>query len=427
MATVRWGAGLEKAVGRTFGWTVGVAASLLIPSTGAAFELKHAPGGQEVRWNAPSVAFVIDPSVDAAAPGGSDGAGAAVAAWSGVSGAPMLSSSAGPGGGGPAFDGKNTIVYMPRGYAPAGGALAVTVSTIDDSTGYLLDTDIVINGVHRFAVLSPGAIDPRVAPTPTDGSGNGDDDGNGHGDDDGNGDGDGERSAFDLQHVVTHEVGHALGLGDVHDDASAVMYAMSAAGSAAGRAPSSDDAAGLETLYAGTLSADAASKSGCGQGAVAGTHARAGDVWFGFAVFALAAAGLASRQRTRGMTPARSKTGRAPVLLGVIVLAAALDAGVSPALDAQAPAPAQLSVRVVGASTTQVGPALQTRLELAPAVCDVASAACDQRLLEIVMWGGTRGGITQRIGGARVPKVGDTLDVTKGQDGEWLVAGRLGS
>jgi hypothetical protein len=28
------------------------------------------------------------------------------------------------------------------------------------------------------------------------------------------------------------------------------------------------------------------------------------------------------------------------------------------------------------------------------------------------VWGGTRGGITQKIDGANVPRVGDTLDVT---------------
>jgi hypothetical protein len=260
-----------------------VAAMVVLASPSAsAYDLKHAPGGQNVRWGNASVAFVIDPSVDAAVPGGSAAVAAALRAWSGVGGAPALSSRVGPGGAEPKYDGQNSIIYMPGGYAPAGNALAITISTIDDSTGELLDTDIVFNGAHPFAVLPAGASNPDAVPMATDGASEG---GSAPG-------------SFDLLHVAAHEVGHAVGLGDVLDDEDALMYGMTAPDSAANRTPSSDDEAGVRTLYAG---ADFGSprSAGCASSTVAGVHARAGDAWLVFAALTLVLAAPRARRPCR--------------------------------------------------------------------------------------------------------------------------------
>jgi hypothetical protein len=358
--------------------TTVLAASVLVAPLASAFELKHTVDGDTVHWGVSAVSFVIDPSVEAAVPGGSAAVASAVSAWSGASGAPTLSSTVGPGGAKPAFDGQNSIVYMPQGYGPAGNALAVTVSTLDDADGELLDTDIVFNGRHPFAVLPAGAASEGAALVPTDGAG---EDGAGTG-------------SFDLQHVAAHEVGHALGLADVHDDPGALMFAMTAPGSADHRAPASDDEAGLEQLYAGVFTA---SPGGCGQGTVAGAHAHGGRVWFGFVTLAAVAAGLASRRR-RGLAM--------PVVALSVALLGAPDA--SRAASDAVGGPVETTARVVAVSTGEASGVLQTLVDFVPATCDGRCPAPTRALV----WGGTRGGITQKIDGANVPRVGDTLDVT---------------
>jgi len=366
-----------------------LAVTVLSAPLASGFELKHTGDGKTVKWGVPSVAFVVDPGVEAAVPGGGAAVAAAVGAWSGVGGAPTLTSSVGPGGARPGYDGQNSVIFMPHGFAPAGHALAVTLSSIDEQSGELLDTDIVFNGRHPFAVLAAGASDPDATPMPTDGAG---EDGDAHG-------------SFDLQHVAAHEVGHAMGLADVHDDQGALMYAMTAPGSADGRVPSSDDEAGVAQLYAGAFPS-APQGSGCGQGAVAGAHARAGQAWLAFVAFAVAGT-WAGSLRHRGM---RRPVASAVLAMGALLLAAPdVPAAPAPSAVAMQPTPPAIaSVRVVAATTREVGGVLQTRVELSPLAC---SAACPEHPRALV-WGGTRGGVIQKVDGAPVPRVGDTLDVT---------------
>ena len=225
------------------------AACALASGNASAYELRQTSQGAFVRWPQSSVTFVVDSSLEKAAPSAADAVVEALAAWNGQGGAPILVSQKGSGATGPAYDGQNTILYMPEGYPPAGNALAVTVSTLDEQTGDLLDTDIVINGRHAFAVLSERARSKHPAAVSNEGGGDGEDDG-----------------SFDLAHVVSHEVGHALGLADVYNDDHAVMYAYTAPEDASGRAPSSDDLQGLDSLYGGPLK-----RASCGQSTVGGT------------------------------------------------------------------------------------------------------------------------------------------------------------
>jgi hypothetical protein len=211
-------------------------ACTLASSTAGAYELRQTSTGAFVRWESEPVPFVVDPSLDAAAPHGVEAAMKAIASWSRVAGGPELVAKVGPGGGKPAVDGQNTILYMPDGYPPAGAALAVTVSTFDVDTGELLDTDIVVNGRYAFGVLAPDARPADGAPAVAT---------------EGQGDTVALCGPFDLQHVLGHEVGHALGLADVWNDPHAVMYAYTKPGDASNRVPSPDDLSGLGSLYAG--------------------------------------------------------------------------------------------------------------------------------------------------------------------------------
>ncbi len=252
-----------------------VTACAMAPRIASAYELKQTNRGAFDHWEGGSVTFVVDPSVEQAAPGAEKTVASVLTAWSGQGGAPLLHAQKGKGGGKVANDGQNTIVYMPDGYAPAGDALAVTVSTVDDESGALLDTDIVINGPHAFAVLAASARAASGEPISTDGAG----------------DREASGGSFDLEHVLSHEMGHALGLADVHNDTHAVMYAFTAAGDASNRAPSADDLQGLDSLYGGPLK-----RSGCGQATVGG-FAPGADAWPVVAV--LGALGAALRRCSR--------------------------------------------------------------------------------------------------------------------------------
>jgi hypothetical protein len=257
--------------------------SLLSSHSANAFEVKKAENGASVRWAATTVTFVIDPSIEKAVPGGSAAVAKALMSWSGVSGGPDIVVTNGPGGGKAALDGQNTVLFAPHGYGPAGPALAVTQVNYDPQTGEILDADIVVSGgAHAFAVLPEGAETPGAVPVLVEGASYGE-----------GGGGAWEHTPFDLQHVLTHEGGHALGLGDVSVPGE-VMYAYSTPGSTAYRAPVADDLAGVSALYAGSPSAQ---KAGCGGASVAASRAGDGGGW---AAATLVAAGLAwgaSRRR----------------------------------------------------------------------------------------------------------------------------------
>lgn len=358
----------------------------LAPRSAQAFELKHTSHGQPVKWSGGPVSFVIDPSVGATVSGGGDAADHAVGAWSGAEGAPVLSTSAGAGGGKPAVDGQNTILYAPEGFAPAGEALAVTVLSYDDLSGDIVDADIVINGEQAFAVLPDGAQPPQgMSAVSTEGGGESGEHGRGH------------ATPFDLQHVVTHEVGHALGLGDAPDVASAVMYSYSMPGDASGRAPGSDDLDGLHALYAGSSSSPS-TRAGCGQSSVAGGRVRGADGWGAIALVLGAGAWLAMRRRAaRRLLP-----------VGAALLALAADPTTARSATLVSATMPDARAVVVMATTRDVGGVFQTTLELAPKAC--RAGTCPARA-EAHVWGGTLDGITQQVGEYPAPRPGDEVDV----------------
>ena len=349
----------------------------------AAYEVKHTPGGQVVRWSESSVTLVVDPSVTDEVAGGVTAFDAALHGWSGVDGSPSLSMSVGPGGGTPALDGQNTVLYAPQGFAPAGNALAVTVFSYETVSGRILDTDIVVNGQHAFAVLPDGAHPGAgVEPVSTEG-GSDDDTHRAH-------------DSFDIQHVFAHELGHVMGLGDDLETRDALMYAYTSPGDASLRVPTADDLDGIEVVYAGS---PASAHSGCGRASVGGSRVNEVDAWAGLALLAGAGAWLTRRRGARVAVPVCAA--------GFILLSGSADArsatnhGFAGAADAHA--------LVVSAEARNVAGVFQTTLVLAPTEC--RTSACPDRA-ETQVWGGSLGGITQVVGEHEVPRVGDSVDVT---------------
>ena len=352
-----------------------------------AFALKHTSNGQPLRWAVSQVSYVVDPSVERAVSGGSAAVSSALSGWSRAAGGPALSATAGAGKAKPGLDGQNSILLAPEGFAPAGAALAVTVTSYDEATGSIVDSDIVINGIHAFAVLAADARPDRGADAISTDSGSSEE-------------GDRRTPACDLVHVVSHEVGHTLGLADEHDSQSSLMYAFTMPGDASIRTPSSDDVSGVTAIYgasgAAAPAASSASHSGCG---VAGSPGGREGLWGALALIAAVAMSVAARR-------ARAARLLAPLAVAFVVLVGSPDQARSAPLSVFA---GDGVARITGMSTLNVGGVFETTLDLAPIAC--RHEPCPARA-QANVWGGTLGGITQRIGGGDDgPGVGQVVDV----------------
>jgi hypothetical protein len=190
-------------------------AFLAIPANGRAYTLKTTSAGATLHWRAPVVELSVHESMVARF--GEEGARAAladaIAAWAGAGHGPTLSIGAtthDP----PGFErGRATNgVYSISPWPYEKKLLAVTISSYDTRTGELLDADILLNGDEA---LVAGLRD-------------------GH---------------YDLASVLTHEIGHVLGLGESEENPASTMYPRIGKSDARARTPSADDFGGLRAIY----------------------------------------------------------------------------------------------------------------------------------------------------------------------------------
>lgn len=237
---------LRALLGLVFGWCV--------CSPAQAYTVKQT-NGSTVRWHRPSVTLRIDPSMHAffkeLAVGRvvNDAAGA----WEGLSGVPELLISAGdPGPSG--FDDSRSDpdngVYLLDEWTLAQNSLAVTVATFETISGRIVDTDILVNRNHPFGVMPDGPDQPA--------------------------------ESFDLSGVLTHEMGHVLGLGESFEVRYATMWPNIARGETHQRDLDDDDMAGAEEAYAGVMLADVdTSGNACARSSVAlsSSHGPAPGAW----------------------------------------------------------------------------------------------------------------------------------------------------
>jgi hypothetical protein len=368
--------------------------------------LKPVENGGYVRWQSDAVDVVIDKSFSDLA--GDDLFGAAMNAWR-ASGAALPAVSTLPGEGrkvgyDPNGPNDNVVVYAPEGWERAHGALAVTVLTYDEGTGRILDADLLVNGGGRyFERFDRDESNESDAPVSIE---------NGSSVSSGGG-----ASHFDLQSVVTHEVGHFFGLGEDYDNTRGTMYIATRPGEIHKRVLSVLDSDTITALYAAASPDAQGSRGGCGRAELAPSQP-APSSWIGFAAAGLGLALLAASRRSRSAelrvraVAPRRRAGRVARFGGWLT---AFGLGLflaPPELEAATDAPVvrgDADVQVVTAAPRWNDGIVETELIYRVTTCHVAR--CPEGDQRAVVAGGTIGGVTQVVGPFAVPRQGARLRV----------------
>jgi hypothetical protein len=368
-----------------------------------AFVVKKTAKGELVHWDQRTVDYTFDPSVDTNVQDAVTATSHAMASWSGTVGAPDLQGHAAstvkdppqkPG-----FDQKNGVFYMPGGYAPAGRALAITVLTYDNTSGRILDADIIVNGSYKFAVLG-AALDVSAHqqvgsahPSNTDGISHQEE-------------AQATDTIYDLHHVVAHELGHSLGMNDEMERKDALMYRYTSPSDATLRAPASDDIAGLAELYSTKLEA---SGNGCGNATVAPKKPSLAASHFAM----VATLGFLFFLVLRGRSDRRARfafVAAAAIATYAMLPTITKDEGnVAKASELAPVSQAHARAKVLHTTTTMEEGLLKTTYKLATTACRAATCP---KLGDGVAWGGTAGNIRQEVGGQFAPNDGDDVDVS---------------
>ena len=191
-----------------------------LPMKASAFALKTTESGVPVRWQKSRVELRIDPRLEQAFGAESVKRAAVVAgdAWRGLANAPDVIIADGA----PApydADKRNNGIYLLTDWPFEHDQVAMTITSYT-AYGQIVGVDILVNGSRSFEML----------PEPSNGA-----------------------PQHDLAAVLTHEVGHALGLAHSEEDPEATMYPNIRAGETHQRSLSADDEAGIEEAYAAAM------------------------------------------------------------------------------------------------------------------------------------------------------------------------------
>jgi hypothetical protein len=193
---------------------------------------RRTKSGAEERWWPGAATVTFDASLDDIDPTAKDAIGKAFGTWL-VSDAKLPALTFDSGSRAPVVpttqDGENRVYFAPITIPNQENALAITLAYSDADTGQIIEADVIVNARYPFGVLSPPASDEG-----------GDDDANGGNDDTAGSNGDvgsttqalaGSakspswcRGRYDLQSVMSHEVGHFFGLGEDMTNPDATMF-----------------------------------------------------------------------------------------------------------------------------------------------------------------------------------------------------------
>jgi Matrixin len=228
----------------TAGYVLVFALGAVDASRAQAYTLQESKTGAPVRWHADRVTLRVEPAAEAYFDGMALRSllNDAAAAWSGIDGVPELLIS--DGAPGPQAVDRENGVYLVKHWKLQENALAVTLSTFEIRTGKLVDADILINANYPFASISDRTESPA--------------------------------ELYDLPGVMTHEIGHVLGLGESYDEPLATMWPAIAPGETRPRDLDGDDRAGAEEAYGSVLLSERVTSAGCGGASVVRRPTRSG-------------------------------------------------------------------------------------------------------------------------------------------------------
>ena len=169
-------------------------------SSDAAPSIKMTAGGQVQKWTGHKpVSFSLDDSLDALGPLAKDAVKASLKTWL-ESGAKLPTVKVRTDGGEGTVNSSDKIsrvLYAPITVPGHENDVAITITASIDGTGETVETDVILNSKYQFGVLD-GPDTPSC------------------------------NNRYDVQNVITHELGHAFGLGEDNDVMDATMYLRSA-------------------------------------------------------------------------------------------------------------------------------------------------------------------------------------------------------
>jgi predicted Zn-dependent protease len=370
---------------QTFGACAAALGAVFVSNIAAAEQSELGSlGARGARWQQSSVTVSVEASVDQLGTDAFEAVMQAVSAWQNAPGMlPTLVVQRGPEDPiGYRRSGKNsnTVRFAPDGDPLANGALAITVITFDAHAKQILDADVVLNGEHGFSFFDHDARNEGM-------------------------------STYDLQNVLTHELGHLLGLGEDFDDNAATMYAFSQPGETGKRDLEIVDRDSIADLYSEEL--EPGVEQGCGGAAIAGYD---GASW-AWAAVGLGALGFAMRRRAL----------RGPAALTLTALGALLCGSSGSAAPDSAPAAWQAAdesvpMTVTSSESSWEGNIIVTRLGL-----QGVDAAHVSHSLTVRTLGGQVDNLVQVVGHLLPPRVGASLRMninSSSADGALWVAPR---